>query len=236
VFCQNHQISQGMVGSVTSPQELSETMLRLQAQGCSTIEPVSPAHHLPGLLEALALAVERGLRLPLVYNTNGYESSEALDLLDGIVDVYLPDLKYADEHHALQFSGVSDYVEIARSAVLQMHGQVGTLVVDLYGHAVQGLVIRHLVLPEDVSGTASTLTWIWETLPRTVTISLMAQYSPLHLTKNFPPLDRAITQREYDQAVDFALNLGFEHVFVQDPASQHIGVPDFKVDNPFNWC
>lgn len=236
VYCQNHQISQGIVGSTMAPRELAEAMLRLQAQGCSTIEPVSPSHHLPGLLEALAMAADQGLRLPLVYNTNGYESLEVLELLDGIVDVYLPDIKYADSGNAQQFSDVSDYIEIARAAILKMHTQVGNLVVDLQGVAVQGLIIRHLVLPEDIAGTRRTLAWIRDNLPPTVTISLMAQYLPLHRSTDFPPLHRPITQAEYDQPVDFAWDLGLEHVFIQDLESREIGVPDFQVDKPFNWC
>jgi len=211
-------------------------MLRLQSQGCSTIEPVSPSHHLPGLLEALAMAADQGLRLPVVYNSNGYESPETLDLLDGIVDIYLPDIKYADSENARRFSDVPDYVEIAREAVLKMHGQVGNLVVDLNGQARQGLIIRLLVLPEDVSGTYQTLAWIRDNLPRTVTLSLMAQYLPLHRGTEFPPLQRAITQEEYDRAVDFAWDLGLEQVFVQDLESRDVGIPDFQVDNPFNWC
>jgi len=236
VYCQNHQISQAAIGSTMTPRELSEAMLRLQAQGCSTIEPVSPSHHLPGLLEALAMAADQGLRLPVVYNTNGYESPETLDLLDGIVDIYLPDIKYADSENARRFSDVPDYVEIAREAVLKMHGQVGNLVVDLNGQARQGLIIRLLVLPEDVSGTYQTLAWIRDNLPRTVTLSLMAQYLPLHRGTEFPPLQRAITQEEYDRAVDFAWDLGLEQVFVQDLESRDVGIPDFQVDNPFNWC
>ncbi len=235
VYCQNHQISQGGIGSEITPRALASEMIRLQAQGCSNVEAVSPSHHLPGLLEALAIAVEGGLDLPLVYNTNGYESPDTLDLLDGIVDVYLPDLKYADEDAALKYSDAPDYVERARNAVLSMHAQVGNLVVDLPGRAVRGLLLRHLVLPHGASGTTETLRWIDRHLPSTVTVSLMAQYSPLHRSREFPPLNRRITPQEYDEAVDLAWDMGLENVFVQDLDSDEVGIPDFVSHQPFQW-
>jgi putative pyruvate formate lyase activating enzyme len=235
VYCQNFQISQEGVGSTVGPAQLAENMLDLQRAECSNIEAVSPSPHLPGLLEALALAVEKGLRLPLVYNTNGYETSETLDLLDGVVDVYVPDLKYSSAQAAEQYSGAGDYVPISRAAVLQMHSQVGNLVVDMYGVAVRGLIIRHLVLPGNVAGTEDTLAWIRDHLPQTVTISLMAQYAPLHRSAEFPPLERRISEQEYDQVVDMAWDMGFDNVFIQDMDSPLSGIPDFTEDKPFNW-
>jgi putative pyruvate formate lyase activating enzyme len=235
VYCQNHQISQGPAGAALGSSELSEKILGLQQAGCSNIEPVSPAHHLPGFLEALALATERDLALPVVFNTNGYESPEALDLLDGIVDIYLPDLKYASTAQALKYSDAADYVETARNAVLKMHSQVGNLVVDLNGRAVRGLILRHLILPCDVSGTFETLTWIRDHLPQSVTISLMAQYAPLHRSAQFPPLDRKISVDEYDSVLDLAWNMGLENVFVQDFEAQDVGIPDFNEKVPFAW-
>ncbi len=235
VYCQNFTISRDGFGSPIRPEDLAREILRLQSRGCATVEPVSPTHHLPGLLEALALAGEEGLTLPVVYNTNGYETPETLDLLDGIVDVYLPDLKYASDDAASQFSGAADYVQIAREAVLRMHAQVGNLVVDMDGTAVRGLLLRHLVLPGDVSGTFDTLHWIADHLPRTVTLSLMAQYSPLHRAMEFPPLDRRLSSDEYDAAVDLAWDLGLENVFVQELSSQDCGIPDFGSEEPFDW-
>ena len=235
LYCQNHQISQGDLGRVLSPEELALEILRLQKRGCSTIEPVSPTHHLPGLLKALAIAAEQGLNLPVVYNTNGYESVQTLELLDGIVDIYLPDLKYASNEEALKYSDVTDYVEKARAAILKMHAQVGNLVVDVQGRGLRGMILRHLILPSDVSGTRQTLLWVRDNLPITVTLSLMAQYAPLHRGKDFPPLDRTITSKEYDSAVDTAWELGFENVFVQDMDSQESGMPDFGLSEPFKW-
>lgn len=235
VYCQNHQISQGREGATFGSAELSAKILDLQQKGCSNIEPVSPTHHLPGFLDALALSVERGLVLPVVYNTNGYESQDTLDLLAGIVDVYLPDLKYASDAHSAKYSDANDYVETARSAILKMHAQVGNLVVDVNGRAVRGLIVRHLILPGDVSGSLETLAWIGKNLPRSVTISLMAQYSPLHRSPQFEPLDRKITVGEYDRIVDTAWDMGLENVFVQDFEAQETGIPDFNKNVPFTW-
>ncbi len=235
VYCQNHQISQGSIGSPLPPPVIASEMLRLQKQGCATLEPVSPSHHLPGLLEALALAAEQGLEIPIVYNTNGYEAPETLGLLEGIVDVYLPDLKYADTLQALLYSDVGDYVQIARSAVLEMHSQVGNLVVDVHGTAVRGLILRHLILPNGAAGTEATLNWIRDNLPITVTLSLMAQYSPLHRTSEIPQLNGKLTPQEYEDAVDLAWSLGFQNVYVQDMDSSDAGIPDFTLENPFVW-
>jgi len=235
VYCQNYEISQGDVGRTISPDALAEEMLRLHNSGCNTIEPVSPSHHLPGLLAALADAAGRGLDLPVVYNTNGYEAPETLDLLDGIVDVYLPDLKYASDQAASKYSDAGDYVKIARAAILKMYDQVGNLVVDLSGTAVRGMILRHLVLPGDLAGTRETLLWVRDHLPATITLSLMAQYSPLHRSAAFSELDKRLSEDEYERAVDLAWDLGFENVFVQDLSSQEAGIPDFESDSPFHW-
>lgn len=235
VYCQNHQISQGSVGSRTTPHGLAAKILKLQRQGCSTLEPVSPSHHLPALLEALALAAEGGLNLPLVYNTNAYETRDVLDLLDGIVDVYLPDLKYSDSDCARRYSDAEDYVVVARSAIQAMHSQVGNLVLDVTGRAVRGIILRHLVLPNDVAGTLRALEWIRDTLPITVTLSLMAQYSPQHRSSDFPQLSRKLTEQEYDEAITAAWEMGFENVFVQDMTSTDVGIPDFGEEAPFRW-
>jgi len=210
-------------------------ILGLQDEGCSNIELVSPSHHLPGLLEALAIAACKGLHLPVVYNTNGYESPETLDLLEGIVDIYLPDLKYAGDKEAFRYSGADNYVETARRAILKMYDQVGNLEIDLQGRGVRGMIVRHLVLPNNVGGTLETLLWVRHNLPRTITLSLMAQFSPLHKSLEFPALKRGLSGDEYENAVDLAWELGFENVFVQDLDSQEQGIPDFQLDKPFNW-
>ncbi len=235
VYCQTHQISQGGTGHPISPGRLSEKILDLQRLGCCTLEPVSPSHHLPGFLVAVAKATAKGMTLPIVYNTNGHESRETLELLDGIVDVYLPDLKYASTAHAARYSATADYVEIARAAILKMHSQVGNLMVDVEGRATRGIIIRHLVLPNDLAGSWETLIWLGENLPSNITLSIMAQYTPLHKGPDFPLLNRVVTTEEYEEVIDYAWSLGFENVFIQQMDSQEIGVPDFSLDRPFNW-
>ncbi len=217
------------------PEEIADQMLRLQKLGCSNIEPVSPSHHLPGFLESLATAVDRGLRLPVVYNTNGYETSETLALLDGIVDIYLPDLKHSDNVRAEKYSSAPNYSGVSRNAVKRMHDQVGDLVVDPQGKAVQGLLIRHLVLPGGLTDAFETLLWIRDNLPTTVTLSLMAQYKPLHRSGEFGELNRKLTTEEYDRVLDIAWDLGLENVFIQSLEASEVGIPDFLSPKPFEW-
>jgi putative pyruvate formate lyase activating enzyme len=235
VYCQNHQISQGRTGAEMESTALAERLMDLQDMGCGNIEPVSATHYLPWLLEALAIAGNKGLSLPLVYNTNGYEAAHTLDLLDGIIDVYLPDIKYASDEHAARYSDAPGYVKTARSAVLKMQEQVGDLVTDEAGRAVRGLILRHLVLPGSISGAAETLFWVAENFPDTTTLSIMAQYSPLHKADLHPPLDRCVTEAEYDQALDFAWDLGLENVYIQEHTARDCGIPDFSKDSPFVW-
>lgn len=235
VYCQNHQISQGRTGAEIEPILLADRLIDLQNMGCGNIEPVSAAHYLPWLLEAVAIATGRGLSLPLVYNTNGYEALHTVDLLEGVIDVYLPDIKYASDEHAQNYSDGVGYVETARAAILKMQSQVGDLRMDDAGRATGGLILRHLVLPEDISGTADTLFWIAENLPDSITLSIMAQYSPLHRAKWRPPLNRCVTEAEYDRALDLAWDLGLENVYIQEYTARDCGIPDFSKDTPFAW-
>ncbi len=235
VFCQNHQISRGLMGSEFSISELATEMIRLQDEGSLNIEPVSPTHQVHAFVEALGLAWSKGLVLPTVYNCGGYESLEVIKLLDGVVDLYLPDLKYADNEAASKYSNCSDYVEHARVAIQEMYRQVGDLELDELGVATKGLIIRHLVLPDNASGTIETLQWIKRNLSTEVAISLMAQYSPLFEAHKFDELNRRINREEYDRMIDECWELGFENVFVQDFESQDVGIPDFREKEPFNW-
>lgn len=235
VYCQNHQISQGCVGHDTEPDLLAREMLKLQRMECANIDAVSPSHQLPGFLEALAIARENGLQLPLVYNTNGYETQETLEILDGVVDVYLPDLRYASNENALRYSDTPDYVDVAREAILEMHRQVGNLVVDLRGRAVRGMIIRLLALPSGIAGVEESLRWIKDNLPASVTLSLMSQYAPLHKASAFPELNAAVAESEYERLVDYAWDMGFENVYVQDMSASACGIPDFESPQPFVW-
>lgn len=215
-FCQNFPISQLGNGSDVTTGQLAEKMLSLQARGVHNINLVTPTHVVPQILAALWLAIPRGFRLPLVWNSSGYEKVDVLRLLDGVVDVYLPDMKYAAEEPAVRFSGAPGYREVNRAAVTEMLRQVGHLEVDADGNARRGLVIRHLVLPEGHAGSRETLAWIAGNLCRETHISLMRQYFPAHQAAKTPGIHRKITAEEYDDAVAALEEYGLENGWVQE--------------------
>jgi putative pyruvate formate lyase activating enzyme len=218
VFCQNHDISQDHASAramEADPPEVASAMLRLQALGCHNINWVSPTHSLDAILAALVLAAQEGLRLPIVYNSNGYDSVEALRLLDGVVDIYMPDLKYADSTVAEELSLAPDYVEHARAAIQEMHRQVGVLEIGEDGLARRGLLIRHLVLPHDLSGTEESLRWIADTLSPDTVVNLMAQYHPAHRAGGDRRLARRLTREEYRGAAEAARGAGLRRVMIQ---------------------
>ncbi len=238
VYCQNHAISQNhreeRVHEKTFA-ELASIMLSLQEQGARSIGLVSPSHVVPAIVQALILAVDQGLRLPLIYNTNAYDAPAVLALLDGIVDIYLPDLKYAEDDLALQYSKIEAYPAHARAAIVEMHRQVGSsLVTDEEGVVRRGLIIRHLVLPNDLAGSRATLTWIRDTLGADVTVSVMAQYYPAHRALTTPLLDRKIRESEYLRVLDVLEHLGMHHGWVQEMDAAENYRPEFadRVD-PF---
>ena len=208
VYCQNWDISQEGLGHAVGPEELARIMLELQAQGCHNINLVTPSHVVAQIIAAVAIAAEQGLELPLVYNTGGYDSPEALRLLDGIIDIYMPDMKYGDSTKARDFSHVRNYVEVNRAAVREMHRQVGDLVMDEQGIAERGLLVRHLVLPENVSGTDEVLGFVAEKISPDTYINLMDQYRPCYRADEDPPLDRRIARTEFEQAKAWAVDLG----------------------------
>ncbi len=207
-FCQNYDISQSGHGREVEPEELARMMLDLQGQGCHNINFVSPSHVVPQILLGMLIAAQAGLRLPLVYNTGGYDSLRTLALLDGVIDIYMPDMKYADAQVARRFSKVAKYPQVNRAAVKEMHRQVGDLSMDDRGVAQRGLLVRHLVLPEGLAGTAEIVRFLRnEVSPRTY-INVMSQYRPCYLAHTLPPLDRRISQDEYAEAVDLAKEAG----------------------------
>jgi len=217
LFCQNYPISQLGVGNTVSVQQLAEMMLELQDRGCHNINLVTPTHFVPQILAALELAIEGGLRLPLVYNTSGYERVETLQLLDGVVDIYLPDAKYADDETARRLSGFVRYVEANRAALREMFRQVGDeLVLDGEGIARRGLIVRHLVLPEGLAGTPKVLRWIAENLSPHVYVSLMDQYFPAHKAVGHPVLGRKITAEEYAEALRAFEEAGLTNGWMQE--------------------
>ena len=219
VFCQNADISQIPAGReryAISVNHLARIMLNLQdVRQCHNINFVSPGHIVPQIVEAVYQAVPAGLHIPLVYNSNGFDDLETLQLLDGIIDIYMPDLKYADPVIAARYSAVRDYPHHAHAALKEMFRQVGLLQMDDQGVAVRGLLIRHLVLPENIAGTTQVLEWIKSELSAEVTISLMAQYHPCHYAGRIPKLNRVISQKEYTTALRFAYDQDFINILYQ---------------------
>jgi putative pyruvate formate lyase activating enzyme len=236
VYCQNWQISQSYAAQLPntiSVERLAEMLLSLQSRGCHNIGFVSPTHYAPQMAKAVLLAARAGLTLPIVYNTNCYDSVEVLRLLEGIVDVYLPDLKYADDAAGSLYSKVPDYPARARDALLEMYRQKGArLELDEEGLLKGGLLVRLLVLPNGVAGVRDTLTWIAETLSPRVAISLMAQYYPIHRAAadgRYGALDRSITPAEWEEARAALADLGFENGFEQElETSNRYYRPDFN--------
>ncbi len=210
VFCQNSDISHDGGGVEVSPERLARMMLHLQSLGCHNINLVTPSHVVAQVLEALVIAVEGGLRLPIVYNTSAYDSLQALRLLDGVVDIYMPDFKMWDTPNARRYLTASDYPEVARQAILEMHRQVGVLKFDEQGIARRGVLVRHLVMPDDVAGTEQILRFLAEQVAPDTYVNLMAQYHPAGLvsSERYPEINRRITAQQYRHAVRVAEELG----------------------------
>lgn len=235
VFCQNHQISQKFQQNSVTPMSsegLADAMLRLQADGAHNINFVSPSHVLWQMADAIIRAKDKGLGLPIVYNSNGYDSVAALGQIRGLIDIYLPDLKYMDPSMAHNYSKVDNYAEVAGGVLAEMLDQVGHLEVDNNGIAHRGLLVRHLVMPGGLENSRQCLRLLAELDPQT-TISLMSQYSPQHQAAQYPDINRTLSLAEYDEITDFALSLGLDNVFVQELSSQEIYLPDFDNEQPF---
>ena len=217
LFCQNYPISQMGVGREMTTEQLAEAMLKLQRLGCHNINLVTPTHYVPQILAAVEVAAEQGLRLPLLYNTSGYDSVETLQLLEGVIDIYLPDAKYADDAVARELSGYRNYVAHNRAALLEMHRQVGTdLLLDEEGIARRGMIVRHLVLPHGLSQTPEVLRWLAENLSPKIHVSLMAQYFPAHKAVGHPQLSRRLLAEEYDGALNALEQAGLENGWQQE--------------------
>jgi putative pyruvate formate lyase activating enzyme len=213
IFCQNADISQDGRGNDIEPEELARIFLSLQNDGCHNINLVSPTHVVPQILAGLLIAAQNGLHLPLVYNTGGYDTLETLALLDGIVDIYLPDMKYADRKTAHLYSGPKDYPRLNQAAVKEMYRLVGGLVVDDEGVAVRGLLVRHLVLPDRLAGTREIARFLAEEVSPQTVLNVMDQYHPAYKAESIKPLDRRITPKEYDQALQAARSAGLKRLY-----------------------
>ncbi len=218
VFCQNFDISQANKGLEVTPEELAGMMIELQNNGCHNINFVTPEHVVPQIVEALPYAVECGLRLPLVYNTSAYDSLESLRLLEGIVDIYMPDFKFWDKQIAFNYVKAKDYCHSARSAIKEMHRQVGDLVVDENGYAIRGLMIRHLVMPGGVAGTREISRFIANEISPNTYVNIMSQYYPAGKVdeESYPEINRHLTDGEYREALEIAREEGLVRLDLRD--------------------
>jgi putative pyruvate formate lyase activating enzyme len=231
VYCQNYLISQNhreeRKNEVTIDR-LAGIMLELQGRGCHAIGLVSPTHFVPQIVRALDIAAGRGLDRPVVYNTNAYDSVEVLRLLDGVIDVYLPDLKYADDDMGEQYSKIKEYTRHARAALVEMHRQVGSdLLLGEDGFVKRGMIIRHLVLPNDIAGSKQSLGWVASTLGAHTTLSVMSQYFPTHAAVTMPLLDRKIREGEYHRVLASLERLGLDRGWIQDFEASEYYKPEF---------
>ena len=212
IFCQNYSISHLGEGVGMSFEKLSDIMLSLQEQGCHNINLVTPTHQMPMILRSLLIASGKGLKLPIVYNCGGYESLHAIKILDGIIDIYMPDFKYFDPGMALKYSKAEDYPKAAMAAIKEMHIQVGDLLTDSRGIAMRGLLVRHLVLPGGIAGTSGVVKFIAEKISKNTYMNIMDQYHPCYKAFDKPPLDRRITLEEYGEAVELATAAGLKRL------------------------
>jgi len=234
-FCQNYQISHKIHGQTMTPVEVARHILALENRGCHNIEAVTPTPQVPQLIDALELARDAGLALPFVYNCGGYENPEIIRMLDGRVDIYLPDFKYGNDEDAHELSGVRDYPRYTLESIREMMIQVGPdLEMDDEGIATRGMLIRHLVLPGHIENSIQVLHLIRDHLSRNIPLSLMSQYTPTPAVKDHPSLGRRVNPDEYEEVVNRALDMGFEQLFVQEVDDRDLR-PDFSVETPFQW-
>ena len=216
VFCQNYEISQLGRGKEITIEELANVMIKQQERNVQNINLVTPTSYALHIVEAIKIARKKGLEIPIVYNTNGYESVETLKLLEGYVDIYLPDLKYYYDDLAKKYSKVDNYFEIATKAIKEMYRQVGTPVLDENGVMKKGLMIRHLILPNEVQNSKKVLKWIKENIDSNVYVSIMAQYFPTYKAKEIPEIARKITKEEYEKVENYLYELDLENGYIQE--------------------
>lgn len=223
IFCQNWPIAHEGKGKEIEDKDLAEMMLYLQEIGCHNINLVTPTHVMPNILSATRIAMRKGLRLPLVYNTSGYELLEIVKLLDGVVDIYMPDMKYMDDDQAAKYSsGASDYPEVTAKAIIEMNRQVGVLVTDANGIALRGLIIRHLVMPNRVAGTEKFVKWVAQNLPTSTYVNIMPQYRVEYKAYEYAKISRGITVQEFLESMEWAEQAGLTNL---DPKS--VAVAEF---------
>jgi putative pyruvate formate lyase activating enzyme len=228
VFCQNQEISAEGRGEPITVEELADTFLHLQEQKANNINLVTAGHYLPSVAEAIRLAKAKGLTIPIVYNSSGYEKTEMLRQLDGLVDIYLPDLKYSSSELAKRYSHASDYPEIAKAAIEEMVRQVGQPVFDERGIMQKGVIVRHLMLPGQYMDSRRVIRYLHETYQNRIYISIMNQYTPMRYFEKYPELNRKIRKKEYEKLLDYALSIGVEQAFYQEgETAKESFIPEF---------
>ena len=229
VFCQNYEISQQGLGKEITIKELSEVFLKLQNENVNNINLVTPTSYVPQIVEAIKIAKSKGLKIPIVYNTNSYENVETLKLLEGYIDIYLPDLKYAENNLGKQYSNINNYFEIATKAIKEMYRQVGNIEFDENGIAKKGIIIRHLVMPNHVENSKKVLQWIKDNMPDDIFVSVMNQYFPTYKAKEFKDINRKLTNREIKKIEEFIYSLNFKNGYIQDTEkNEQQYVPNWK--------
>ena len=216
VYCQNREISRGDAGKEIPVSRLAEIFLELQGKQAHNINLVTPTHYVPQIVLALREAKEKGLSIPVVFNCGGYEKPETLKLLEGLVDVWLPDFKYVSTEHAAKYSGAADYLENAKAALSEMVRQAGKPVFDIHGIMTRGVIVRHLVLPGMSKESKKILRYLHRTYGDRIYLSIMSQFTPLENVRDYPEIDRTVTESEYENLLDFAMNIGIENAYIQE--------------------
>lgn len=230
-FCQNYEISQQGLGKEISIERLAEIFIEQQLRGADNINLVSPTSYAVQIIEAIKIAKNNGLKIPIIYNTNGYENIETLKLLEGYIDIYLPDLKYAENDLAKKYSKIENYFEIATSAIKEMYRQAGENEYDENGIIKKGIIIRHLILPNHTENSKKVLKWIAENMPKNITVSVMAQYFPTYKAKEIKDINRKITKYEYQKIENYLYSLDLENGYIQEMGNnEEIYVPKWKIN------
>ena len=234
VYCQNHQISHNGLGEIISIEKLAQYFLDLQNSGAININLVSATHVLYQVLHALKIAIQNGLNIPIVYNTNAYDNIDTISALHNVVDIYLPDIKYLDNAYSKKYSNAKNYFDIAMNNIKLMYEQVGAISFDENNNAKKGLIVRHLILPNNISSTYDILIALSENNLKDITLSIMSQYTPQYMASKYEELNTIISEKEYDDIIDYASELGFENILAQDFDSQSNYLPDFDKNKPFD--
>lgn len=235
VYCQNYNIANVTTGKPVGKERLAEIFLELQGKGANNINLVTPTHYTPEIVWAVRRARENGLTLPIVYNCSGYEKVETLKMLEGIVDIYLTDFKYMDKEVAKRYSNAPDYPEVAKAALEEMVRQTGQAVFAESGMMLKGVIVRHLLLPGYMKNAKAVVQYVYETFGDKVFLSLMNQYTPLPQVERFPEINRRVTEEEYEELVNYAIEIGVENGFIQEgETAEESFIPEFNYEGVYN--